>query len=55
MFPVPFRDYSLETKDVVLGRGIGESFKAYPADVLQRELVVNDVVGGTAVVIVGSP
>ena len=44
MFPVPFRDDSLETKDVVLGLGIGESFKAYPTDVLQRELVINDVV-----------
>ena len=55
MFPVPFRDESLETKDVVLGLGLGETYKAYPADVLSRELVVNDVVGGTDVVIVGSP
>jgi hypothetical protein len=54
MFPVPFRDDSLETKEVVLGLGIGDSFKAYPTDVLQRELVINDVVGGTGVVVVGS-
>jgi len=54
MFPVPFRDDSLETKELVLGLEIGDSFKVYPTDVLQRKLVINDVVGGTGVVVVGS-
>ncbi len=54
MFPVPFCDDPLETKEVVLGLGIGDCFKAYPTDVLQREMVINDVVGGTGVVVAGS-
>ena len=54
MFPVPFRDDRLTIKDIVLGVGIGGSYKAYPVNALRRDLVVNDVVGGTQIVVVGS-
>ena len=54
MFPVWNRSAVLETKDVVLGLGIGGAFKAYPVLVLQQERVVNDVLGGTEVVVIGS-
>ena len=46
MFPVTDRNDRLETKAVVLGLGIGESFKAYPVAALQVERVVNDTLGG---------
>ena len=55
MFPVPNRSAALETKDVVLGLGIGDAYKAYPVEVLQREVVVNDELGGKEVVVVASP
>ncbi len=53
-FPVPDRSAVLATKAVVLGVGIGEAYKAYPVDILQRERVVNDVLGGEEIVVVGS-
>ena len=54
MFAVPDRDDRLETKDVVLGVRVNDSFKAYPVAALQEERVVNDVVGGEGVVVLGS-
>ena len=53
-FPVWNRDARLEAKDEVLALSINEVHKAYPVKVLQRERVVNDVVGGTEVVIVAA-
>ena len=55
MFPVWARDDALDTKQVVLALTIGEVHKAYPIDLLQRELVVSDVVGGQEIVVVASP
>ena len=40
------RDSRLDRKDLVLGVELGGSPKAYPFSVLQRQLVVNDVVAG---------
>ena len=54
MFPVSDRSSALDTRDVVLGLAIGDEFKAYPIEVLQRERVINDVLGGTEVVVIGS-
>ena len=54
MFPVWKRSDALETKEVVLGLGIGDEFRAYPVAVLQRDRVVNDVLGGQEVVVIGS-
>ena len=55
MFPVPNRSAALETKDVVLGLSVGEEYKAYPVEALQRQRVVNDSLGGTDIVIISSP
>ena len=54
MFPVPTQDDRLAAKDIVLGVGIGGHYKAYPSEALQQDLVVNDVVGGNEIVVVGS-
>ena len=54
MFPVPDRDGRLETKDVVLGVQVNDSYKAYPIAALQDQRVVNDVVGGEGVLALGS-
>ena len=54
MFPVWNRDDVLLTKDEVLVFSRGSSHKAYPIAILNRERVVNDVVGGEPVVIVAS-
>ena len=54
MFLVWNRSGAQGTRDVVLGLEIDESFKAYPVAVLQQQRVINDVVGGTAVVVIGS-
>ena len=54
MFPVWERDSVLHAKDEVLAVSRGTSHKAYPVSVLNRERVVNDVVGGTPVVIFAS-
>jgi len=42
-------------KDIVMGLGIGESYKAYPVAGIQRERVVNDTLGGENVVVIASP
>ena len=54
MFPVWNRDDVLLTKDEVLVFSRGSSHKAYPISILNRERVVNDVVGGEPVVILAS-
>ena len=54
MFPVPRRDDRLETKDIVLGVQLNESYKAYSSDALRRSRIVNDVVGGEEIVVLGS-
>ena len=54
MFPVPDRNDQLETKDVVLGVQLNGSYKAYPSALLQEHRVVNDVVGGEEIVVLGS-
>lgn len=54
MFPVWNRDDVLLTKDEVLVFSRGSSHKAYPISILNRERVVNDVVGGEPVLILAS-
>ena len=54
MFPVPHRDDRLETKDVVLGVQLKGSYKAYPSATLQERRIVNDVVGGEEILVLGS-
>ena len=54
MFAVPDRDGRLETKDVVLGVQLNGSYKAYPVAALQKRRIVNDVVGGEGVLVLGS-
>ena len=54
MFPIWNRDVRLDTKDEVLALSIDDVHKAYPVDVLQRERVVNDEVGGAEVVVISS-
>ena len=54
MFPVPYRDDRLETKDVVLGVQLNESYKAYSSEALRRSRIVNDVVGGEEILVLGS-
>ena len=48
------RSAALDAKEVVLGLGIGDAYKAYPVTALQEERVVNDTLGGTDVVIAAS-
>ena len=54
IFPVWNRDSRLVTKDEVLGLSFGEVDKAYPVEVLNKERIINDVVGGTELVIIAS-
>ena len=53
MFAVPDRDERLGTKEVVLGVEVNGGYKAYPVAALEKERVVNDVVGGEGVVVLG--
>jgi len=53
MFPVFPRSTTLETKDVIFVLRLDPHRKVYPMAVFDREPVVNDALGGTAVVIVG--
>jgi hypothetical protein len=53
MFPVFPRNTSLGTKDVIFVLRLDPHRKVYPLAVFDREPVVNDALGGTAVVIVG--
>ena len=54
MFPVWDRSTELGTKEVVLGLAVGDEFKAYPVAAVQQDRVVNDVLGDTGVVVIGS-
>ena len=54
MFPVPFRSDRLVDKDIVLGVGLNDSYKAYSTEALQTDRVVNDVLGGEEIVVLGS-
>ena len=51
-FPVAKRSDLLATKTQVLGLNIGGSARAYPLETLRENLVINDSLGGTDVVIV---
>ena len=54
MFPVPNRNDLLEAKDVVLGVQLNDGYKAYYSEALRRDRIVNDVVGGEEIVVLGS-
>ena len=54
-FPVGEYDERLQVKDVVYGIEIGGKGKAYPVEVVGREGLVNDEIGGTDLVLVGNP
>ena len=54
MFPVPDRDDRLGTKDVVLGVQLNGIYKAYSSSALRQSRIVNDVVGGEEIVVLGS-
>ena len=53
-FPVWRRSDILETKEIVLALGIDDSYKAYPVKFLQKDRIVNDVVGGSEVVVISA-
>ena len=53
-YPVWDRDRSLGTKDIVLGLEQDGAYKAYPLAALREDLVVNDAVGGTDVVVMAA-
>ena len=55
MFPVWRRSSLLDTKTVVLGLRVEGQAKAYPLDKLAESVVVNDELGGEALVIVTDP
>ena len=55
MFPVWRRSSLLDTKTVVLGLRVEGQAKAYPLDKLAKAVVVNDELGGEALVIVTDP
>ena len=54
MFPVPDRDDGLTTKDIVLGVRLNGAAKAYASSALRAHRIVNDVVGGEDIVVIGS-
>ncbi len=54
MFPVPDRSDLLSIKEIVLGVRLNGSYKAYSSTALQRTRLVNDVVGGEEIVVLGS-
>ncbi len=54
-FPVNVYDERLQVKDVVYGVEIGGEAKAYPVDAVGDEVLVNDEVGGTNLVLLGNP
>ena len=53
-FPVGVYDNQLQVKDVVYGIEFGGEAKAYPVDTVGLETLVNDEVGGTAIVLLGN-
>ena len=54
MFPVPDRDHRLDAKDIVLGVELNDSYKAYSTIALRDSRLVNDVVGGEEILVLGS-
>jgi hypothetical protein len=54
MFPVSPRSDQLRTKDLVFAVRLGTAHKVYPLDALRRTPVVNDRVGTTNVVVLGT-
>ncbi len=54
MFPVAHRSDTFEAKQIVLALSVGEASKAYAVEALQASRLINDVVGGNAVVVLGS-
>jgi Protein of unknown function (DUF3179) len=54
MFPVSPRSDQLRTKDLVFAVRLGTAHKIYPLDTLRRTPVVNDRVGTTNVVVLGT-
>jgi len=54
MFPVWQRSKLLETKDRIYALHVDRIPKAYPLTILIEEIVVNDVIGETAVVLIAS-
>ena len=54
MFPVPDRDHRLDAKDIVLGVELNDSYKAYTVVALRDSRIVNDVVGGAEILVLGS-
>ena len=52
MFPVPQRSSRLATKSRVLGLTLNGQSRAYPEEILARESVVNDSLGGMDLVVV---
>lgn len=54
MFPVPQRNDGLETKEIVLGVQLNDSYKAYSSAALREHRIVNDALGGENILVVGS-
>ena len=54
MFPVPDRNDRLEAKDVVLGVQLNDGSKAYSSGALRKVRILNDVVGGEEILVLGS-
>lgn len=52
MFPASPRSGRLRTKEYVFALRLSGKAKVYPLEVLEKEAVVNDVLGGTNLVIV---
>ena len=54
IFPVWDRDDRLEAKDEVLGLSIDDKHRAYPIAQIQERRLINDLVNGVSVVVLGS-
>ena len=54
MFPIANSDGALRTKEMVMGIEIGGAAKAYAIDQVRSERVINDVVGGVNIVVIGA-
>ena len=52
LFPVPQRSALLPTKSLVFGLVFNGQARAYPQDILEREPVINDSLGGAELVVV---
>ena len=54
MFPVFQRSELLPTKSQVLGLTLNGQARAYPLELLSRQLVINDILGGQKLVVVAA-